>query len=240
MIRMKECEVIIERAVTEKRSSLQVDEAQRICALHKIPTPKYGVATSVDEALEKAKEIGYPLVLKIISPQIVHKSEVGGVIPNIGNEKELRTQYDKLISNVRSKQPSATIAGVLVEEMIRPSTEVIVGAMRDNQFGPVIMFGIGGIFAEVYDDVKFRVAPIDRIDALNMIHGLHGSKILEGARGQPPIDIDSLINVLMRVSDLMMEHDTVNQLDLNPVIVYSQGACAVDSRIIMAGKGEDA
>lgn len=240
MIRMKECEVILERALTEKRSSLLVDEAQRICALHKIPTPKYGLATSVDEALEEAKEIGYPVVLKIISPQIVHKTEVGGVIPDIGNEKELRTEYDRLISNVRRKEPSATIVGVLVEEMMRPSTEVIVGAIRDVQFGPAIMFGIGGIFAEVYDDVKFRVAPIDRIDALNMIHGLHGSKILEGARGQPPVDMDSLVNILMRVSALMMEHDTVSELDLNPVIVYAQGACAVDSRIIIAGKGEDA
>jgi acyl-CoA synthetase (NDP forming) len=240
MIGMKECDVIIERALTEKRSSLLVDEAQRICALHKIPTPKCGIANTVDNALERAKEIGYPVVLKIISPQIVHKSEVGGVIPNIGNEKELRTQYDKLLSSVRSKQPTATIAGVFVEEMMHPSTEVIVGAIRDNQFGPAIMFGMGGIFAEIYDDVKFRVAPIDRIDAMNMIHGLRGSRILEGARGQPPVDIDSLINVLMRVSDLIMEHDRVKQLDLNPVIVYPQGACAVDSRIIIAEKGEDA
>lgn len=239
-IGMKECEIIIEKAFRESRSSLLVNEAQRICNLHEIATPRFHLAARVDEAVEKAKEIGYPVVLKIVSPQIVHKSDIGGVILNVGNEKELRGQYEKLISVVRAREPSAMIAGVLVEEMIPPSTEVIVGAMRDAQFGPAVMFGMGGIFVEMYEDVKFRVAPIDRIDALNMIHGLRGSKILEGIRGRPPMDIDSMINILTGVSDLIMEHDAVNQLDLNPVIVYPKGACAVDSRIIIARKGEGA
>jgi acyl-CoA synthetase (NDP forming) len=240
MVPMRECEAIIEKAVVEKRFPLRIDEAQRICALHKILTPKYEVATDVDEAVKKAGDIGYPIVLKVISPQIVHKSESGGVIVNIANEKELRMEYGKLIAQVQRRQPSASITGVLVEQMMPPSTEVIVGAIRDNQFGPVVMFGMGGIFAEMYDDVKFRVAPIDRIDAFNMVHGLRGSRILEGARGRPRLDIDSLVNVLMRVSELMMEHSAVEQLDLNPVIAYPRGSCAVDSRIIITGKGEDA
>ena len=237
---MKECEVIIEKAVIEKRFVLRIDEAQRVCTLHKIPTPNYEVATDMDEAVVKAGEIGYPVVLKIISPQIIHKSEFGGVIVNIANEKELRMEYGKLISRVQGRQPSASVTGVLVEQMMPPSTEVIVGAIRDNQFGPAVMFGIGGIFAEMYDDVKFRVAPIDRVDAFNMVQGLRGSRILEGTRGQPPLDIDSLVNILMRVSELMMEHSAVEQLDLNPVIAYPRGSCAVDSRIIITGKGEDA
>jgi acyl-CoA synthetase (NDP forming) len=234
MNEMKECEKIIEQALKEKRASLQIDEAQRICALHQIPTPKYHVAKRVDEAVEKASEIGYPIALKIISPQITHKSDVGGVILNVGNEMELRTQFEKLTSNIRNRDPSAMISGVMIEEMIPASIEVVVGGIVDNQFGRAVMFGVGGIFTEVYDDVVFRVAPIDRIDALNMIRGLRGSKILEGTRGKPPADIDSIVNVLTRVSDLILEHGAINQLDLNPVIVFPKGVYAVDSRMIIA------
>jgi acyl-CoA synthetase (NDP forming) len=240
MVTMKECETIINKAIMEKRFPLWIDEAQRICTLHRIPTPKYEVTTSVDEAVKKAGQIGYPVVLKVISPQIIHKSEFGAVIVNIADEKDLRIEYEKLIAEVHGRQPSASITGVLIEQMMPPSTEVIVGAIRDNQFGPAVMFGMGGIFAEMYDDVKFRVAPIDKTDALNMVRGLRGSRILEGSRGHPPLDTDSLVNVLMRVSELMMEHSAIEELDLNPVIAYSRGSCAVDSRIIITGKKEDA
>jgi acyl-CoA synthetase (NDP forming) len=112
-----------------------------------------------------------------------------------------------------------------------------VGGIRDKQFGPAVMFGIGGIFTEVYDDVTFRVAPIDRVDALNMIHGLEGSMMLEGIRGKPPLDLDAIVNVLTSVSSMMCQHDAISQLDLNPVIVYSDGVCAVDSRIILVEGG---
>jgi acyl-CoA synthetase (NDP forming) len=238
MINMKECESAIQKALREERSSLLIDEAYRICNLHHIPTPKFRVVIRLQEAVERANEIGYPVALKILSPQIIHKSDVGGVILNVEDENELRTEYEKLIAEVNRRQPSAKVAGVLVEKMMVPSTEVIVGGIRDSQFGPAVMFGMGGMFTEVYDDVAFRVAPIDRIDALNLIHGLKGSKVLEGIRGKPPADIDSVINVLTNVSDLMIEHDAINQLDLNPVILYSDGLCAVDSRIILKEKGD--
>jgi acyl-CoA synthetase (NDP forming) len=238
MIKMKECESAIQKALREERSSLLIDEAYRICNLHHIPTPKFRVVIRLQEAVERANEIGYPVALKILSPQIIHKSDVGGVILNVGDENELRTEYEKLIAEVNRREPSAKVAGVLVEKMMVPSTEVIVGGIRDSQFGPAVMFGMGGMFTEVYDDVAFRVAPIDRIDALNLIHGLKGSKVLEGIRGKPPADIDSVINVLTNVSDLMIEHDAINQLDLNPVILYSDGLCAVDSRIILKEKGD--
>jgi acetyl-CoA synthetase (ADP-forming) len=117
--------------------------------------------------------------------------------------------------------------------MMPPSTELIMGGIRDKQFGPSIMFGMGGIFAEVYNDVTFRVAPVDAIDTLNLVRGLRGSKILSGFRGKPPADLDSIMNALTNVSNLMMEHDKVEQLDLNPVIAYSDGLCAVDCRIII-------
>jgi len=228
-----ECETIILRALKEERSSLLIHEAQRICELHQIPTPKSGLATNAQEALHEAKGIGFPVVMKIVSPQIVHKSEVGGVILDIRDEKQLRVEYEKLVARVRSREHSARVLGVLVERMMPPSTELIVGGIRDKQFGPAVMFGTGGIFAEVYDDVAFRVAPIDAVDALNLVRGLRGSKILSGIRGKPPADLDSIVGVLINVSNLMTEHDTIEQLDLNPVIAYSDGLCAVDCRIII-------
>jgi acyl-CoA synthetase (NDP forming) len=229
---MKDCEIIIQNALKEGRSLL-VTEAQQICNLHHIPTPRSAKVSSMHEAVLKANDIGFPVVLKVISPQILHKSDVGGVILNIRDEKELEVQYEKLLVEIGKREPSAKVLGVLIEKMMPPSTEVIVGGIRDSQFGPSIMFGIGGIFAEIYDDVAFRVAPIDKIDASNLIHELKGYKILEGARGKPPADLDSITNILTSVSDLMMEHEAINQLDLNPVIVYSDSVCAVDSRIII-------
>jgi succinyl-CoA synthetase beta subunit len=233
MIEMKECETIIQKVLKEGRSFMLVNEAQRVCNLHGIPTPRSYVTLNTNEAVLKARESGFPVVLKVISPQIIHKSDAGGVILNIRDEEELEVEYGKLVAEVSRREPSAKIEGVLMEKMMPTSTEVIVGGIRDRQFGPAIMFGIGGIFTEIYDDVAFRVAPIDKIDALNLIHELKGSKILEGIRGKPPADLNSIINILISVSNLMMEHDAVSQLDLNPVLVYSDSACAVDSRIII-------
>ena len=222
----------MKNALKEERALL-VNEAQQICNLHNIPTPKSAKVSSVHEAVLKANNIGFPVVLKVISPQILHKSDVGGVILNVRDEKELEVQYKKLLAEIGERKPSAKILAVLVEKMMPASTEVIVGGIRDQQFGPSIMFGMGGIFAEVYDDVAFRVAPIDKIDTSNLIHDLKGYKILEGTRGKPQADLNSITKILINVSDLMMEHEAINQLDLNPVLVYSNGICTVDSRIII-------
>lgn len=233
MIEMKECETIIQKVVGEGRSFMLVNEAQQICDLHHIPIPISYVTLNVEEAVLKAKDIGFPVVLKVISPQILHKSDAGGVILNIRGEGELEVEYEKLVAEVGKREPSAKVVGILVEKMMPTSTEVIVGGIRDRQFGPSIMFGIGGIFTEIYDDVAFRVAPIDNVDALNLIHELKGSKMLEGARGKPPVNLDLIINLLINASNLMMEHDAISQLDLNPVIAYSDSVCAVDSRIVL-------
>ena len=234
MFELKECETIIQKALQEGRSSLLITESQQICKLHHIPTPVSYVVQTLDEAITKGNAIGFPVVLKIISPQIVHKSDVGGVVLGIADDASLKTGYPKLLSQVREKEPNAKVLGILIEKMMPPSTELIVGGIRDSQFGPSIMFGMGGIFTEVYKDVAFRVAPIDKIDALNLIHELRGSKILEGVRGQPPADLEALVGVLMGVSSLMLQHSAVNQLDLNPVIAYPDGICAVDTRIVLA------
>jgi succinyl-CoA synthetase beta subunit len=231
---LKECEAIIQKALKEGRSSLLIHESQKICKLHHIPTPVSQVIQSADEAVTKVKLIGFPVVLKVISPQILHKSDVGGVVLGIGGETELREAYSKLIGEVRKKESKAEVLGVLIEKMMPPSTEVIVGGIRDSQFGPSVMFGMGGIFTEVYQDVAFRVAPLDKIDALNLIHELRGSKILEGIRGQPPSDMDGLMHVLINASSLMLQHSAISQLDLNPVIVYPDRVCAVDMRIVLA------
>ena len=234
MFDLKECEDIIQKALQEGRSSLLIHESQQICKLHHIPTPISHVVQNVDEAVTKGNQIGFPVVLKIISPQILHKSDVGGVILGINSEAGLKEAYPKLIANVHKNNSEAEVLGVLIEKMMPPSTEVIVGGIRDSQFGPSVMFGMGGIFTEVYEDVAFRVAPIDKIDALNLIHELRGSKILEGIRGQPPADLDAIVDVLLNASILMSQHTAINQLDLNPVTVYPDAVCAVDTRIVLA------
>ncbi|WP_455364027.1 acetate--CoA ligase family protein, partial [[Eubacterium] cellulosolvens] len=178
-------------------------------------------------------EIGFPIVLKIVSPKIIHKSDVGGVLLNIQDRHELSEAYNRLIGMLEKKIPSEEIVGVLVEKMMPPSTELIIGGLRDPQFGPSLMFGIGGIFTEVYNDVTFRVAPIDRKDAAEMIRELKGSKILEGIRGNPPADQEAIITILVNTSELLYEHEAINQLDLNPVMAYPKGVCAVDARIIL-------
>ncbi len=231
---MKDCETILQRVLDEGRFSLLENEAQQICSFHHIPTPKSYVASSIRDAVSKANDIGFPVALKIVSPQILHKSDVGGVILNVKNEGELEVDYEKMLANVDKLEPPAKVLGVLIEKMMPPSTEVIIGGIRDSQFGPAVMFGIGGIFTEIYNDVSFRVAPIERIDARNLIHGLKGSKLLEGARGKPTANLDSIMDVLISVSNLIVEHEAIRQLDLNPVIVYSDSVCAVDSRIIIS------
>jgi acyl-CoA synthetase (NDP forming) len=236
---MKECKEIFKKAILEGRSSLIISEARRICSLHHIPTPASFVSKSVEDALKAGSQIGFPVTLKIVSPQILHKTDVGGVALNIADESSLKEAYQKMMKEVSKNKHDAEILGVVVEKMMPPSNEVIVGGIKDSQFGPCVMFGMGGIFAEVYEDVSFRVAPIDNIDALNLMNDIKGSKILKGFRGEPAADTEAIVNILLNVSSLMIEHDEINQLDLNPIIVYPDSACAVDSRIVMKQAKED-
>ncbi len=230
---MKQCEDIIQKARAEGRSALLISEAMQICRLHGITVPESYVAKTAEEAMEIGRKIRFPVALKVVSPQILHKSDVGGVALNIDSEDKLRDAYRQLIAQVAKNKPEAQILGVLVAKMMPPSTEVIIGGIRDSQFGPAVMFGMGGIFAEVYEDVAFRIAPLDKIDALSLMDEIRGSKILKGIRGEPAADTDALVEVLLSVSALMMEHHDVNQLDLNPIIAYPDSACAVDFRIIV-------
>lgn len=217
----------------ERRNILLEPEAKTVCMEYRIPVTKFKFAKTVDEAVSFAEEIGYPVVLKIVSPDIIHKFDVGGVILDLKTPEEVRNAFDSILKNVRRYKPSAKILGVVVQEMVPPSTEIIVGAIRDPQFGPTLMFGLGGIFVEIFKDVTFRIAPIREAEAREMITEIKAYPVLKGYRGMPPVDIEAIVQILLNTSKLVMEHLEIKELDLNPIIVYEEGAKTVDARLIL-------
>ncbi|MCW3976586.1 MAG: acetate--CoA ligase family protein [Candidatus Bathyarchaeota archaeon] len=230
---MKKVNAIFEAARSEGRKYLLEPEAKTICVQYGIPVTKFEVATNESEAVQFAKKIGFPIVLKMVSPDIIHKFDVGAVVLDVKTEAEVRSAYNAIIKSVNRYKPNARIVGLLVQEMAPQSTEVIVGATKDPQFGPALMFGLGGIFVEVLKDVTFRIAPISESDAREMVTEVRASPILKGYRGQPPADIKAVVGILMNTSRLVMEHQEIKELDLNPIMVYEKGAKTVDARIIL-------
>ncbi len=224
---------VIARARMEGRYVLMEPEAKRLCIEYGIPVPRFELARSVEEAVEHAERIGYPVVLKVVSPQVVHKTDVGGVFLNVSNREEVREAYRKVVENTLNRIPSAEIVGVLVEEQVKEGVEVIVGAFRDRQFGPTVMFGLGGVFVEVLDDVSFRVAPVSEADAEEMIREIRGYRILRGYRGRPPADLEAVKEIILKVSRMVTELREIGEVDLNPIHVYEEGAVAVDVKIIL-------
>jgi acyl-CoA synthetase (NDP forming) len=224
---------IFKNVVKEKRKFLLETEAKTVCLEYGIPVTKFKLAKNEAEAVKFADEIGYPIVVKIVSPEIIHKSDVGGVIINLKDGKDVRDAYKKILRNVRKYKAKAKIVGVLVQEMAPSSTEVIVGATKDPQFGPAIMFGLGGIFVEILKDVTFRIAPITEEEAREMITEVKAYPLLKGYRNMPPADIDSIITILLNTSRLVIQHQEIKELDLNPIMVYEKGAKTVDARIIL-------
>ena len=230
---MQTTKQIIAQARKEKRNYLLEPEAKTICQQYGIPVTRFKIAKNQQEAAKQAQEIGYPIVLKIISPDIIHKWDVGGVILNLKTQEQVKQAYNKILENVKKHKPDARIIGILVQEMAPLSTEVIVGATKDPQFGPTLMFGLGGIFVEVLKDVSFRIAPITESDAKEMITEVKAYPILRGYRGQPPADTDAIVKILLNTSKLVMENQEIKELDLNPIMVYEKGAKTVDARIIL-------
>ncbi|HXX87862.1 MAG TPA: acetate--CoA ligase family protein [Candidatus Acidoferrum sp.] len=224
---------IISQAIKEKRKSLLETEAKVICREYGIPVTRFELAKSEEEAVEFAASIGFPVVLKIVSPDIIHKSDIGAVMINLKNTKEVSNAYQQILNNVKKHDAKAQIVGILVQEMAPASTEVIVGSTSDPQFGPAVMFGLGGIFVEVLKDVTFRIAPISEGDALEMIEEVKAYPLLKGYRGSPPVDINAIVKILLDTSKLVMEHQQIKELDLNPILVYEHGAKTVDARIIL-------
>ncbi len=230
---MDKVNAILNEARKEGRKYLLEPEAKTICMEYEIPVTIFKVARNEAEAVQFAREIGFPIVLKIVSPDVVHKFDVGGLILNLNSETEVRTAYNEILENVKKHKPNARILGMFVQEMAPQSTEVIVGTTKDPQFGPALMFGLGGIFVEVLKDVTFRIAPISESDAKEMITEVKAYPILKGYRGQPPADIDAIVKILLNTSRLVVENQEIKELDLNPIMVYEKGAKTVDARIIL-------
>jgi acyl-CoA synthetase (NDP forming) len=224
---------IISQVRREGRKALLETEAKAICMEYAIPVTTFKLAKSEREAAEFAGQIGFPVVLKIVSPDIIHKSDARGVMVNLKSAVEVRNAYGKILENAKKYNSAAKIVGVLVQEMAPQSTEVIVGAIKDPQFGQTLMFGLGGIFVELLNDVTFRVAPITREDAHEMVIKVKAYPLLKGYRNTPPADIDAIISVLLNTSKLVMDYPEIKELDLNPIMVYENGAKTVDARIIL-------
>jgi len=224
---------IFDKVKKEGRKFLLESEAKTVCRAYGIPVTDFEVAKNGAEAVEFAQKIGYPVVLKIVSPDVIHKSDVGGVIVNIKDAENVQKAYEQIMDSVKKHKPNAKIVGVLVQEMAPQSTEVIVGATKDPQFGPTLMFGLGGIFVEILKDVTFRIAPITEDEAREMITAVKAYPLLKGYRNAPPADIEAIAEILLNTSRLVMEHQEIKELDLNPIMVYEKGAKTVDARIIL-------
>jgi acyl-CoA synthetase (NDP forming) len=222
-------EEIIVRARREQRLYLLEHECKAILRSIGVPTTSCLVAKSEEEAISMSEAIGYPVALKILSPEIIHKSDAGGVKLNLGRE-EVKGAYNELVARFKNHN----VVGVSVQEMAKPGLEVIVGASRDATFGPVLMFGLGGVFVEVLKDVAFRVIPVTECDAQEMIEEIKGYQLLQGYRGQSA-DIASLRDILLKVSDLVMAYPAIKEVDLNPVFAYPKGSLVVDARMILDG-----
>ncbi|MBF6598999.1 MAG: acetate--CoA ligase family protein [Dehalococcoidia bacterium] len=224
---------IIESARADGRRLLTEIEAKQVLEDAGVSVSPARLARTADEAAQVAGSLGYPVVLKVVSPQITHKSDVGGVELNLASADGVRAAFGRIVASAKQHQPDATIDGVAVQRMEPAGIEVIVGMTKDAQFGPVLMFGLGGVLVEVLKDVAFRVVPIDQRDARQMIHEIKGYPLLEGYRGQEPADVAALEQLLLTVSTFVEQHPEVAELDLNPVFAYKDGSVAVDARIVL-------
>ena len=208
-------------------------ESKELMTKAGIPVVETRLAKTKKQALEFSREIGFPVVLKIISPDIIHKSDSGGVKLGLTNATQVGKAFSEMLASAKQQFPGALILGVSVQKMARPGIEVIIGMTRDAQFGPVLMFGLGGILVEVLKDVSFRVVPLTKRDAREMIREIKGYPLLEGYRGQEAADVSFLEDMLVKLSVFLEHHPEISELDLNPVFAYKDGAVAVDARIIM-------
>ncbi|TFG19590.1 MAG: acetyl-CoA synthetase [Promethearchaeota archaeon] len=220
---------IIQNAVAQKRTALTEYEAKEFLETLGLPVTKQALADTKDAAVIAAKKIGFPIVMKLMAEDIVHKSDVGAVKLDIKSEPEVVATFEELM-----KIPSNSKKQVSIQEMAsKPIAELIVGTLQDPQFGPAIMFGIGGILVEIMKDVSFRICPITEFDADEMIHEIKAFKLLDGFRGSPKADLNALVSLLKTVSEISMDNLDVDQMDLNPVFIYENGIKIVDARIIL-------
>ncbi len=227
---------IIKAVRNEGRKVLLEIEAKELMRSYGIPTPPTILARTEDEAVEAANKLGYPVVLKISSPQILHKSDIGGVIVNIKSEAEVREAFRTIIERARRYAPKAVIYGVTINRMIPSGKEVIIGVTKDNVFGHLIMFGLGGIYTNIFRDVSFRLAPITPDEAMEMIKETKAYQLLRGYRGEPPSDIASIVNIILRINQLVQDFPEIAEIDINPLFVYNEGegSIALDVKVVLS------
>jgi acyl-CoA synthetase (NDP forming) len=225
---------ILSKARDQKRTVLTEIEAKQILGEAGIPCTKTVLAATREEAVSISEGIGYPVVLKVSSVDISHKSDAGGVKVNLADRAAVETAYEEIMASCRVYAPDADIEGVSVQGMAAKGTEIIMGMIRDASFGPVVMFGLGGILVEVLKDVSFRIVPIEKADAIAMTGEIQGRKLLEGYRGQEPADIARLQDMLVKLSDFVDRTPGIEEIDMNPVFAYRDGAVVVDARIILS------
>jgi acetyltransferase len=227
-------EAIVEKAGQEKRRFLLAHEGQAVMKAAGIPIPRSNVARGLDQAVQYAEEIGYPLVMKIVSKDILHKSDVGGVALNLLSRKEVIEAYEAIIHNCRSAFPDAKIDGIEVTEMVHGGTELIVGARVDPSFGPIVMCGLGGIYVEVMKDVSFRALPLSLREAISMIKEIRSYPLLLGVRGEKRKDIDGLVETILKVGEILLKCRSITDIEINPLVVDVEGVKAVDVRILLS------
>ena len=228
------CQALFEKALSQKRLTLMEPEARNLIKRFGIPVNDFLLASTAPEAASHARRLGFPAVLKIVSQDIIHKTEAGGVILGLNSERAVQEGFKEIINNARHYNPEAGIEGVMVTPMETKGIEVIVGASIDETFGHFVMFGLGGIHVEVLRDVSFRVAPITEDDAFEMIREIKGFTLLRGIRGQPGADIAAIAGILTGVSEIIAQFPQICELDLNPVFVYEKGASVIDARVIIS------
>jgi acyl-CoA synthetase (NDP forming) len=221
------------QAMVKSQNLLTEVESKELLKKAGIPIVEAKLARSKKEAISVSREMGFPVVLKISSPDVVHKSDSGGVRLGLANAAQVGKAYSEIVSSIKKAYPDAQIEGVSVQPMAPPGVEVIVGMSKDPQFGPVLMFGLGGILVEVLKDVSFRIVPVTERDAREMIKEIKGYPLLQGYRGQKPASIPALEKLIMNVSQFVENNPQIKELDLNPIFAYPDKAVAVDARIIL-------
>ncbi|MBE7367800.1 acetate--CoA ligase family protein [Ramlibacter pallidus] len=224
---------ILDAVKNEGRDSLTAPEGKLVCDAYGINVPKEGVVSSAKEAGTLASSMGFPVVMKIVSPDILHKTEAGGVIVGVKNADDAVTAYETIIANAKKYKADAKIVGVQVQQMIKGGQETIIGAMTDDSFGKLVAFGMGGVLVEVLKDVTFRLAPATREDAASMLDGIQAAEVLKGVRGAKPVSREALQDTIVRVSQLVSDFPEISEMDLNPVFASEDGAIAADVRVVL-------
>ena len=231
--RKMEIEIIVEKISDSGKKIALPDEALDIVKLAGIDVPDHILVKSPGEAMEASAEIGFPLVMKTASTEAIHKSEAGGVVLGIQGVEEVEENYNNIIANLKRETPSVQISGILLQKQIPETTHLIVGGLHDEQFGPVVMFGMGGVLVELLKDVSFRIAPVSKVEALEMVREIKAYPALSGYRGSKALDIEQIVKTVIIISDLITNISTIKEVELNPLLAYEKNVMAVDARVIL-------